>query len=294
MLALWSCTAPVPAPVDAGCGGGGRPAQVVFGGARPVTISVPSTYDGACPAPLLLVLHGYGAAGVLEESYLGLTGLVEGKGALLVSPDGTLDAEGKAFWDVGIDACCNFNGSPVDDVSYLRELLEEIRAVYNVDPGRIFVVGHSNGGFMAHRLGCELSPTIAAVVSLAGNVSQQPIACRPAVPVSVLQIHGDQDGTVLYDGGTDILGKGGGAYAGALETAARWAGDDGCASTRTDAAAIDLDSMLAGAETAVTSFDGCPAGTGVTLWTIQGGSHVPAVGNKLPGLVWRWLEAHHR
>lgn len=294
LLMLCSCASPAPAPVDAGCGGGGRPAQVVFGGSRPVTLSVPSTYDGACPAPLILVLHGYGAAGVLEESYLGLTGLVEGRGVLLVSPDGTLDSDGKAFWNAGIDACCNFNGSPVDDLKYLGDLLAEIRGVYNVDPGRIFVVGHSNGGFMAHRLGCELSPTISAVVSLAGNVSQEPIACRPAVPVSVLQIHGDQDGTVLYDGGTNIVGKDGGAYAGALETTTRWADDDGCASTRTDGAPIDLDSMLPGAETAVTSFDGCPAGTDVTLWTIQGGGHIPAVGSRFPGLVWRWLEAHHR
>jgi len=212
---------------------------------------------------------------------------------LMVAPDGTRDASGNAFWNVGIDGCCNFDGSTVDDVKYLSDLLAEIRSVYNVDARRIFVVGHSNGGFMAHRLACERSSEISAFVSLAGNLGQA-IACRPAVPVSVLQIHGDRDTTVLYDGGTDILGKGGGPYAGALESVERWAGDDGCASTWTAGTPIDLESTLAGAETTVSTFDGCPAGTEVSLWTIQGGGHIPAVGGRFPGLVWRWLDAHAR
>jgi polyhydroxybutyrate depolymerase len=112
------------------------------------------------------------------------------------------------------------------------------------------------------------------------------------VPLSVLQIHGDQDTVVLYDGGTNILNKGGGAYASAVDTTARWASDDGCQSTRTDGAPIDLEAGLPGAETAVSSFDGCPAGTDVALWTIQGGAHTPQFSGKFAGPVWRWLAAH--
>ncbi len=295
LLLTAGCPKPTEPVADAGClaGGAGRPDQVVFGGNRPVKLLVPRAWDGACPVPLLLVLHGYGAAGSLEASYLGLTSLVDGRGVLLAAPDGTLDAQGSAFWNVGIEACCNFGGAPVDDLAYLRDLLAEIRGVYNVDPRRIYVVGHSNGGFMALRLGCELSPDIAAVVSLAGAVGTPRLACHPAAPVSVLQIHGDLDATVLYDGGTGILGKGG-PYAGAVETVARWADDDGCQATRTEGAPIDLETTLPGAETTVSSHDGCPAGTDVTLWTIEGGGHIPAVGSRFPGLVWRWLEAHPR
>ncbi len=295
-MLLSACRATAPAPPDAGCqpSGAGKPEQIVFGGDRPVTLSVPRAYDAACPAPLLLLLHGYGAGGTLQERYLGLGSLVDGRGVLLASPDGTVDADGRAFWDVGIDACCNFGGRPVDDVAYLRALIEEIRAVYAVDARRIYVVGHSNGGFMAHRLGCELAPTVAAVVSLAGTVSQEPIACRPAVPVSVLQIHGDQDEVVLYDGGTNVVGKGGGAYASAPATVARWAAQNGCQATQTAGAPVDLETTLPGAETTSSSFDGCPSGTDVTLWTIEGGSHLPTVAGKFPALVWRWLDAHAR
>jgi polyhydroxybutyrate depolymerase len=282
------CAAP-----DAGfAADGGR--RLVFGGDRPVTLSVPAAYDPRHPAPLVLMLHGYGSTGPQHEAYFGLSGLVEAHGVLLAAPDGTLDAQGNRFWDARTDACCNFTGHPVDDVKYLRALLAEIRAVYRVDPHRVFVVGHSNGGFMAHRLGCELSKEISAVVSLAGTASATPSGCHASTPVSVLQIHGDRDVGVRLDGGTNILGKGGGAYAGAVEMTARWARDDGCKSTRSPGAPIDLDSKLAGEETTVSSFDGCRAGSDVTLWTIQGGGHVPAVATNFADLVWRWLEAHPR
>ena len=169
MFLIAACTKPVAAP---------RPLSLQFGGARPVTISVPKSYAGG-PTPLLLVLHGYGSFGKHHEQYLGADTLTD---AIVVSPDGTQDPEGNRFWNTGSAACCNFHGSTVDDVKYLRDLLAEIRRVYNVDPKRIFVLGHSNGGFMAHRLGCEWSGELAAVVSLAGVTPLE----RCDSPMSVL------------------------------------------------------------------------------------------------------------
>lgn len=147
---------------------------------------------------------------------------------------------------------------------------------------------------MAHRLGCELSRELSAVVSLAGTASPGRSDCRATTPVSVLQIHGDSDVGVRYDGGVNIMGKGGGAYLGAVEMTARWARDDRCKATRAVGAPIDLESKLPGEETTVSSFEGCRAGSDVTLWTIVGGSHVPAVATNFAELVWRWLEAHPR
>ncbi|MDP2273491.1 MAG: alpha/beta hydrolase-fold protein [Archangium sp.] len=274
-------------PVDAGT-------ERMFGGSRPVKVSVPKNYAGRA-TPLLLALHGYGNSGKPFESYLGLPSLVESEGIILVSPDGTVDAKGQRFWNAGSDACCNFGGSAVDDVKYLRELLAELRGVYNVDPRRIFVVGHSNGGFMAYRLACELSGELAAIMSLAGATPN----CHPTSPVSVLQIHGDRDVGVRYEGGTNILKKGGGDYFGALESVERWALDDGCkpyapAPPRREGAPIDLEAGLPGAETMVEDFDGCPAGVGVSLWTMREGRHNPEFTNAFAGHVWSWLEAHAR
>ena len=259
----------------------------VFGGDRPVTVTVPRSYDRKKPAPLLLLLHGYGSNGKHHEEYLGLAKLVEAHGLLLASPDGTLDPQGERFWNTGSVACCNFHGSAVDDVKYLRELLAEIRRVYNVDPKRVYVVGHSNGGFMAHRLGCELAGQVSAIVSLAGAMPVED--CHPGKPVRVLQIHGTRDGGVRYEGGTNILKKGGGPYLGAVETQSRWAQLNGCKATRSPGAPLDLEAKLPGPETTVSRWDGCPKGGDVTLWTIEGGSHVPDVGSDLPELLWTWL-----
>ena len=280
MHVLWLLLALQAAPDS-----GARP--VVFGGDRPVTLSVPRSYDGR-PAPLLLVLHGYGSSGKHHEQYLGLSQLVEAHGVLLASPDGTVDPAGDRFWNTGSAACCNFHGSDIDDLKYLRGLLAEIRAAYNVDPKRVYVLGHSNGGFMAHRLACELAGQVRAIVSLAGTMPVED--CRPPRPVRVLQIHGTRDWGVRYDGGTDILKKGGGPYPGALETTARWAQLDKCKPTRSSRPPIDLEAKLPGAETAVAAYDGCPKDAEVTLWTIEGGSHVPDVGAAFAESVWQWLD----
>ncbi len=294
-LAAAGCPRSAHPPADAGCVPGSRakPAQVVFGGARPVTLSVPKAYDACVPAPLVVVLHGYGAGGTVEASYLGLDALVDGRGVLLAAPDGTRDQSGAAFWNPGTPSCCDFYGSGVDDVAYLSGLLHDIRAVYAVDASRIVIVGHSNGGFMAHRLGCLLSNDVTAVVSLAGTMEISPAPCPLARPVSVLQVHGDRDPTVLHDGGTGILGKSG-PYASAPATVAWWAAQNGCQPTPAPGGPLDLDTSLDGAETGTLTFSGCAGDAGVALWTIRGGSHIPTIGTRFPSLVWRWLEAHRR
>lgn len=248
--------------VDAGVDA--APLKRVFGGARPVALKVPKAYDASQSWPLLLVLHGYSATGFLQETLLGLTKLVEGHGVLLASPDGTIDAAGKQFWNA-TDACCDFGGTGVDDVAYLTGLIDEIGGVYNVDPRRIYLIGHSNGGFMSYRMACDRADRIAAIISLAGATNIDAAKCAPSEPVSVLEIHGDADDVVEYAGGTS-LSSGGGPYPGAVTSTELWAGYDGCAKTRTEIAPLlDLDTRVAGPETKVERYDGCPTGLGVEL-----------------------------
>ena len=41
--------------------------------ARPYTLNVPSSYDAAQATPLVVMFHGYGSTGQVEESYLDIT-----------------------------------------------------------------------------------------------------------------------------------------------------------------------------------------------------------------------------
>src|SRR6185503_2165428 len=129
-------------------------AKVVIGGDRPVTMHVPPSYQPGTPMPLVVMLHGYSATAEVEELYLGITAQADARGFLYAMPNGTTDPTGEQFWNA-TDACCNLYGSTVDDSAYLSSVIDQVSAAYSVDKKRVFVVGHSNGGFMAHRMACD-------------------------------------------------------------------------------------------------------------------------------------------
>jgi polyhydroxybutyrate depolymerase len=239
---------------------------------RPFQVFVPTSYDTSKPMPLVLLLHGYSASGAIQEAYFGLQPLAEQRGFLYVHPDGTKDRLGNQFW-TATNACCGF-GSTVDDSSYLMSVIHQVERDYNVDRKRIFLIGHSNGGFMSYRMACDHADTIAAIVSMAGATFADTSKCTPSEAVSVLQIHGTSDQTIQYGGG-DILGE---RYPSADATVATWAGYDHCgAAPVASAQMLDIAAQIAGDETTVESFPGCPAGVDVELWTVAGGPHVPAL-----------------
>lgn len=238
---------------------------------RPFRLHVPSTT--ADKAPLVVLLHGYTSSAAEQESYFQLMAESDRRGFLYARPEGTTDQRGEQFWNA-TPACCDLYNTGVDDSAYLERLIDTVAAKYPVDPARVYFVGHSNGGFMALRMACDHADRVTAVVSLAGAATADPAACEPARPVSVLQIHGTSDRTILYEGGPSTR-----PYPSAEETVAMWRGLDGCAD-RADTAAppIDLDATLAGAETTVTTWhEGCGGGTRAELWSIKDGGHVPAL-----------------
>jgi polyhydroxybutyrate depolymerase len=258
-----------------------------FGGNRPARVIAP---QGAAQG-VLLALHGYGDTGANFIAALGLPALARRDGLVLVVPDGTPDPRGNRFWDA-TDACCNFFGRPIDDVAYLRGLLRDVAAAYHVDARRRYVIGLSNGAFMASRLACEAADDIAAIVAIAGTIWADPGRCRPSSPVSVLQVHGDADHIIHYSGGGQPLGLGKGDYPGAVTTVLRWARLDGCAGTRAPLPpALDLD-RAPGAETLVEQVSGCPTGVDVRMLTLHGGPHVPAFTSAFTDEVSAWIAAH--
>src|SRR5262245_51236702 len=83
---------PSPPPPDAGSAppDGGSTSQLVA--ARPYNLKVPQGYSPSTPTPLVLVLHGYGVNGAVQNIYFGTSPLADAKTFLLAYPDGTLDA----------------------------------------------------------------------------------------------------------------------------------------------------------------------------------------------------------
>jgi polyhydroxybutyrate depolymerase len=82
---------------------------------------------------------------------------------------------------------------------------------FKVDEERIYVTGMSNGGFMSHRVACEMSDVIAAAAPVAGVLMESeatrllsgksdPFTCKPTKPVPILQMHNELDVFVPYPG----------------------------------------------------------------------------------------------
>jgi len=239
-------------------------------GRGPITIHVPASYDPGTPAPLAILLHGYGGNGNMQW-FFGFATVSEAAGIIYAEPDGTTDLSGNQFWNA-TDACCHFDDTTVGDSGYLRSLVEAIQADYNIDGRRIYFAGLSNGGFMSYRMACDHADLIAGIVSVAGATFYDPANCSPSEPVHVLHIHGTADALILYDGGFvyDV------PFPGAVQSVETWAQYNGCAlSPVTPPDTLDLDEREPGAETTITRYpDGCAPGGSAELWTVHGGLHV--------------------
>ena len=274
---LLSCRSAPPADVTVP-----RPPAVL---ARSYAMHEPLHHDAR--APLLIFLHGYGGDHAEAARSFGIEALADAHGVYVALPDGTPDPDGRRFWNAD-DACCDFHALPVDDVAYLDAIFTDALARYPIDPARLYVAGYSNGGFMAHRYACDRAERVAAVASFAGEPWNDASMCKPSVPVSVLQVHGDADEVVAYGGASAGHARRGSPLRGATPSAkdgiAMWSVKDRCAEkTVTDDARVEK-----------TRYAGCADGTDVALWTLHGETHqLDAARVDIEG-VWGFLSAHAR
>ena len=234
-----------------------------------------------------MLLHGYGATGAIQESYMKFEAVAEQNGFILVYPDGTIDPTGKQFWNA-TDACCDFF-SEVNDDAYLLSILDEMESNYSIDTKRVYFVGHSNGGFMSYRMACKHPDRIAAIASLAGASFFKSTDCGAQNSVSVLQVHGTNDGTILYGGG-QILSN---SYPSALASASQWATINQCTQNAiARSTKLDLEGSIAGDETSITAWTNCQNSSEVELWTMENAAHVPTLRSIFAAKIWEFFAAH--
>ncbi len=271
-----------------------------IGGTRPAEVKLPDNYEAVEPDaakrhPLIVLLHGYGATGVLQDLYLNLSREANPRGYVVALPDGTLNASGQRFWNAS-DACCDLAGGAPDDVAYVRDLVRQIVARYSVDPGRVYLVGHSNGAFLTLRLACEQTRHFAAVVSLAGATWADAARCKPELPIGVLTIHGSADPVIAYEGGTIVHPSAFAAvpYPSAKSTIAMFGDRNGCAREPVKGDPRDLVLTSLGRETTPWQYERCKAGGDTEHWPLEGAGHVPTFGAAFVPAMLAFLERHAR
>lgn len=224
---------------------------------RRYVLHVPSDLPAAVSVPLVLVLHG--AGGVPEEIIAGSgwNALADERGLIVAYPAGEDES-----WNAG--ACCGVAASEGnDDVGFLNALIAHLAGFAQVDPGRVVVVGHSNGGMMAYRLACDPNTQVLGAASVAGT---NMAGCQPAQPLSFLEIHGTADRIVPYGGGSSPEGESVGLPPFTpVAVSIDWMVDAlGCASEPVEQSASRTTTAL---------WSGCAEGSQVQLVTLEGAGH---------------------
>jgi hypothetical protein len=89
----------------------------------------------------------------------------------------------------------------LDDVGLMKAIRDQIAGMVNIDHGRVFSTGLSNGAAMSNTLGCQGADTFAGVAPVADPLDIGRATCMPAQPISVIGFHGYSDEYVPYEGG---------------------------------------------------------------------------------------------
>lgn len=163
--------------------------------------------DGVQPnAPLVFVLHGYGA-GIWRENPM--VAAADRHGFAVCIPQGLRDPEGEPSWNVGY---AFQRGWKVDDVKALCRMARYVQKRYRLSRENVFLTGMSNGGEMCYLMAYSNQSTFKAVAPIAGLtmawIYEQMEAPRP---IPLMEIHGTEDRVSEWTG--DMDNKGGwGAY----------------------------------------------------------------------------------
>jgi polyhydroxybutyrate depolymerase len=154
------------------------------------------------PTPLVLVLHGAGGNGTDVLEMDGWAAKADKAGFIAVAPDALPASTGKPASFRVNPPLRNARRSPpaaIDDVAFIRELLDELAARVPYDENRVYCAGHSNGGDMNFRLATNLSQRFAAIGMVGGFAAKQDP--KPEKPLPTLYILGTNDPLMPVDGG---------------------------------------------------------------------------------------------
>jgi polyhydroxybutyrate depolymerase len=212
------------------------------------------------PLPLVLAYSGVDDSAINTATLTGLLSEAEQQHNMIVAfPEGYDESWNDDAGNPPAEA------AGVNDVAFTSTMLRRIETNYHVDMKHVVATGFSNGAILAELLGCRLASNLTLIAPVEGQLAPRfSNGCKPAMPISVYEIHATGDQTIPYSGG-EFAGAGGPVVVlSAPASAKRWAAIDGCGAAASS-------SRVGG--TILTEYKGCRDSVTVTLASIQGGSH---------------------
>lgn len=157
---------------------------------QPYRIFVPSSYDGSKAYPLIIALHGMGGD---ENSYFDLYAQgafkteAEKRGYLVACPKGRQPAS-------------MYRGDAEQDV---LDVIAEVGRAYKIDPNRIYMTGHSMGGYGTWSVAMDHPDLFAAIAPISGGGNPADMPKLAHIPQLV--VHGDNDKTVPVERSREMV-----------------------------------------------------------------------------------------
>ena len=159
---------------------------------REVLIHAPRSLDNSKRYPVLFALHGNGGR---HSNFLRpLQPLIDRGSFVGIYPQGY-----RRSWNLGEEA------SKADDIAFVSAILQELDRYPQLDTDKAFLMGISNGAGMAHQLAIETDYFL-AIAAIVSHLNALNLPGDQTPEVSVLQISGDRDRVIPYEGGDSPTG----------------------------------------------------------------------------------------
>jgi polyhydroxybutyrate depolymerase len=230
---------------------------------RTYRLHLPPVAGQAQSLPLVIALHAQGDNSSDLARASQLDAVSDKAGFLAAYPDGTGAAPG---WNAG--GCCGYAlDHNVDDVAFVRQLIEALQGTYRADPARVFVIGYAEGGMLAQRVVVDLPGRLAGIAVVAARLpAGLPVPARP-LPVVILL--GTSDAQLPSEAAAASLSF--------------WTKSDGCAPEpqRQESGALSVETYRA-----------CGTGLIVMRYVVNGGGHEwPRTTPAAAELIWSFFAA---
>lgn len=220
----------------------------------------------ASPAPLVITLQGLSQSTQQLRDTLKLDPVADRERFAVLYPDAI-----EHKWSYGrpiIQPMPTVGSETVDDVGFLRLLIDDLVARKVADPARVYVTGMSRGGLMAFTLACALADRIAAAAPLiTGMTEAQREDCRPARPVPIMALAGTNDWAQAYDGWIAAMGR----LLSVPETMEFWRALHGCG--QQDRQMLPHRDDRDRTRVILVEWSDCRSGARLRLYRVNGGGH---------------------
>jgi polyhydroxybutyrate depolymerase len=157
----------------------------IAGKNRKYILSLPSGYNPNTSYPLIFWIHGRTNSNAMVQDYMKLEKYPEG--AIVVYPAGLWS--GPYTWHES------------ENIEYFDALLSKLSHNYCIKRNKVFLVGHSLGGYMTYKLGCLRGNIIRAISVVWGSS----YAGECEYPVATQILHRPDDHLVPYTQGKSML-----------------------------------------------------------------------------------------